>query len=69
MSHIRCIYDQEPNFPATDQHQDAKRYRVAGKIVDAIGEPTEAEVLAVLNPPKQVKPTLEQRIEALEKGA
>lgn len=52
MSTIRCIYEEEPNFPATDQHPDAVRYVVGGRFVDAIGgEPTQAEVNAVLNPP------------------
>lgn len=46
MSEIRCVYHgHEPNFPSTDQHPDAKRYRIAGVVVDAIGEPTEEEVL------------------------
>lgn len=38
MSTIRIIYsDHEPNFPATDQHPDAKRYYVMkdGSIVAA----------------------------------
>lgn len=49
MSTIRCIYQQEPNFPATDQHPDAKRYKVGPHIVDAIGDmPTLAEVEAIL---------------------
>jgi len=53
MSTIRCIYNSgEPSFPATDQHPDAVRYFVSGHYVDAIGgEPTPAEVSAVLNPP------------------
>lgn len=52
MSTIRVVYEQEPKFPATDQHPDAVRYQVAGRWVDAVGgEPTEAEVLAILNPP------------------
>lgn len=52
MSTIRCMYRVEPPFPATDQHPDAVRHFVAGWFVDAIGgEPTEAEVQAVLEPP------------------
>lgn len=52
MSTIRCIYEQEPSFPATDQHPDAVRYEVGGFWVDAIGgRPTEGEVQAILNPP------------------
>jgi hypothetical protein len=52
MSAIRAIYEAEPGFPATDQHPDAARYRVGQYWVDAIGaEPSEGEVLAVLNPP------------------
>jgi hypothetical protein len=52
VSTIRCIYDEEPTFPATDQHPDAKRYKVGGRWVDALGgKPTLAEIDAVLNPP------------------
>lgn len=51
MTEIRCIYESEPAFPATDQHPDAVRHQVAGRWVDAIGGvPTEAEILAVLAP-------------------
>lgn len=59
MSTIRVIYEQAPNFPATDQHPDAQRYTVTvvrggvakDYIVDAIGgPPTPAQVLAVLDP-------------------
>jgi len=57
MSAIRCIYHgKEPNFPATDQHPDAVRYKVGLYFVDAIGgEPTQAELDAVLNPPPPPK--------------
>lgn len=49
MSTIRCTYDAEPAFPATDQHPDALRWQVAGLWVDAIGgEPTQAEIDAHL---------------------
>jgi hypothetical protein len=58
MSTIRIVYqDEPPEFPATDQHSLAIRYgpmTVNGKTVyvDALdGPPTEAEILAVLNPP------------------
>jgi len=37
MSAIRVIYEAEPDFPATDQHPDAVRYRVGEYWVDAIG--------------------------------
>jgi hypothetical protein len=48
---IRCIYTEEPNFPATDQHPDAVRYHIGGMWVDAIGgEPSQAEIDAVLSP-------------------
>lgn len=48
---ILCVYSAEPKFPATDQHPDAARYEIAGKWVDAIGgEPTQAELDAVLTP-------------------
>lgn len=50
MSEIKAIYSQEPNFPATDQHPAAVRYQVGGRWVDAVGgEPTQAEIDAVLN--------------------
>jgi hypothetical protein len=49
MSSILCIYAAEPKFPATDQHPDAARYVVGPYLVDAIGEPTAAEVDVVLN--------------------
>jgi hypothetical protein len=62
MSTIRCIYhDTAPEFPASDQHPDARRYGpltlTDGSIVfvDAIGAPTSDEVLAVLNPPVQLE--------------
>lgn len=46
---IRCMYREEPNFPATDQHPDAARYSVDGWFVDAIGgEPTAEQVQAVV---------------------
>ena len=62
MSTIRCIYTQEPNFPATDQHPDAQRYIIGGLWVDAIGgEPTQTEVDAVLNP--QPSPNTDGMIE------
>lgn len=52
MTTIRCIYEEEPNFPGTDQHPDAVRYHVGKLVIDAIGsEPSKAEIDAVLNPP------------------
>lgn len=49
---IRCVYEREPAFPATDQHPEAVRYEVAGYFVDAIGGmPTQEAIEAVLNPP------------------
>lgn len=63
MSTIRVIYEAEPTFPATDQHPDAVRYQVAGFWVDAVGgRPTEAEVLAVLNPPAPDAATSVERL-------
>jgi hypothetical protein len=51
MSTIRCIYTVKPNFPATDQHPQAVRYQVGALWVDAIGgQPTQAEIDAVLHP-------------------
>lgn len=52
MSQIRCIYHEAPSFPASDQHPNAVRYTVGPYVVDAIGEPTLAEVEALLNPSK-----------------
>lgn len=50
MSTIRIIYTVEPNFPASDQHPDAVRYKVGDYIVDALdGEPTEKEVQTLLS--------------------
>jgi hypothetical protein len=54
-SQIRCVYREEPSFPATDQHPDAVRYVVTvanvAYVVDAIGgEPTPEQVAAVLSP-------------------
>lgn len=49
---IRVIYTAEPQFPATDQHPNATRYKVGAYWVDAIGPaPTQQEVDAVLNTP------------------
>lgn len=62
MSQIRAIYYPEngqphqPNFPATDQHPDAYRYLVGIHYVDAIGEPTQEEIDAVLASALQVNP-------------
>lgn len=59
MSQIRCIYQgAAPDFPATDQHPDARRYGPHtlpdGSVVfiDAVGgAPTGDEIDALLNPP------------------
>lgn len=60
MSTIRCVYESEPNFPATDQHPSAVRYTVSGKFVDAIGgAPTAQEVQDFLNPPPPTPDQLE----------
>jgi hypothetical protein len=49
---IKVLYSDEPNFPASDQHPDAMRYRVGDFWIDATGgEPTQAEIDAMLNPP------------------
>jgi len=54
---IRVIYEQEPKFPATDQHPDAVRYKIGSLWVDAMGgKPTQAEVDAILNPSPVVGP-------------
>lgn len=55
---ILCVYEQEPPFPATDQHPEATRYQVGGRWVDALGgEPSpEAVEEAVL--PQSLPPHL-----------
>ena len=55
---IRVVYHTAaPQFPATDQHPDAVRYKIGAYIVDAIGgPPTPEEVQAFIAPPT-VKPT------------
>lgn len=70
MSTIRCIYhDRAPDFPATDQHPDAARYKVGACWVDAIGgAPTAEEIAAVLNPPAAApEPTARELLDALKK--
>jgi len=72
MSQIRCIYrDAAPDFPATDQHPEAKRYGpfslgVSDTLfVDALdGAPTLDEIEAVLNPPKPPERTPAQKLAA-----
>jgi hypothetical protein len=50
---IRVIYSEEPNFPPSDQHPDAQRYKIAEMWVDAIGAaPTEEEVAEFLESAK-----------------
>jgi hypothetical protein len=51
---IFLISENEPAFPATDQHPNASRFIVAGWYVDATSEPTEAEVLAMVAPIQDV---------------
>lgn len=49
MSRVVCVYSDEPNWPSTDQHPDATRYRVGQWFVDAVGgQPTIEAVNAVL---------------------
>ena len=68
MSTIRVIYEKDPGFPATDQHPAAVRYQVGNRIVDAIGgQPTQAEVDAILNPPARAPEPL-QELEAYLKA-
>jgi hypothetical protein len=62
-------HEQEPNFPAADQHPEAKRYRVGQHWVDAVGgKPTKAELDAFLAPPPPA-PSVEERLAALEAKA
>lgn len=52
MSTIRCIYQEEPNFPATDQHPGAKRYYfwLDGSVTEAVlPSEVEAEQIVTLN--------------------
>ena len=62
MSSIRGAYSEDPDFPATDQHPEAVRYRVNGTvcgdvIVDAVGgEPTVEEMNAFFAPPPAPTP-------------
>jgi hypothetical protein len=61
---IRCVYEQEPNFPATDQHPDAVRHKVGRYWVDAVGgKPSEGDVTGILSP-KQPDRTPLQRLTA-----
>jgi hypothetical protein len=65
---IRCVYDSEPSFPATNQHPDAVRYVVGAYYVDAIGaEPTVQEVLDFLRPPSATAEA--ERIAAIQADA
>lgn len=46
---ILCIYNEEPKFPATDQHPNAERFHVGPYIVDALGDaPTVVQIEEVL---------------------
>lgn len=59
---IRTIYEAEPNFPATDQHPDAKRIKIRNWVVDYIGDkPDQTEVDSMLNPPVK-ELTLEEKL-------
>lgn len=62
---IRVIYSREPDFPAKDQHPDARRYQIGAYWVDAIGDaPTQVEIDAMLSPP--VAQSLDERVANLE---
>lgn len=53
---IFVVYDEKPNFPATDQHPNAIRYEVGRWWVDTDqGKPTSAEVEEIRNPPPPFK--------------
>ena len=67
---IIAIYSEQPGFPVSDQHPEARRYEIGGFVVDALGgAPTEAEVSAVMTPPPSaaVDPVtrLQARVDAL----
>lgn len=52
---IRIVYNEEPKFPAIDQHPDAVRYKVGTQWVDAIGgKPTQGEIDEFLEPAAKV---------------
>jgi hypothetical protein len=52
MSTILAIYSAEPSFPVQAQHPDAVRYHIGEQWIDALdGEPTQAEIDAMINPP------------------
>lgn len=63
---IRCIYTQQPDFPATDQHPDAKRSVVKlGDVtywVDALGPaPTWQDVARIVAPSQPVPQEISDR--------
>lgn len=72
MSQIRCVYrDVAPDFPATEQHPEAVRYgpmplpNGGSVFVDALdGEPTLAEVMAIVEPPLPPAPTPAEKLAA-----
>ena len=50
MPNILSVYIREPKFSATDEHPDAARYQFGSYWLHALGgEPTTAEVKAMLN--------------------
>lgn len=54
MTQILVVYQEQPRFPASDQHPSATRYSVGSFWVDAIGDaPSEAEVYARISPSKE----------------
>lgn len=54
---ILVVYEDEPNFPATDQQPDAVRYQIGKLWVDAIGSaPTQADLDAFFSPPASISP-------------
>ena len=72
MSTIRIIYQPEngvprqPKWPAIDQHPDCVRYAVGLYVVDAVGgEPTLAEVEALLFPPAPPAKTTAEKLAAI----
>ncbi len=79
MSQIRCFYEKDPGFPATDQHPDAKRFAISAGIftlADAIGgEPTADEITAAIvlsqnpapPPPTKDIADMKTQMEAIQK--
>ena len=72
MTNIRQVFEpingqpQQPDKPASIQHPDCVRYTVGLYVVDAVGgEPTLAEVEALLFPPAPPAKTSAEKLAAI----